>query len=81
MIRSLSRPALLGTLLALTPLAALAAPLVPSLTQIENKGYEILEVERKGTRIEVEAITADGRHVELLIDPATQAILSERQDD
>ncbi len=81
MIRSLSRPALLGTLLALTPLAALAAPLVPSLTQIENKGYEILEVERKGTRIEVEAITSDGRHVELLIDPATQAILSERQDD
>lgn len=61
--------------------AGMAGSLVPALTQIEAQGYEILEVDARGSEIEIEAIRADGARVDLLVAASTGAIISETLDD
>ncbi len=56
-------------------------PLAATVAGIEARGYRILELDRDGTRIEIEARRADGRRVDLLVDPATAAILRETPED
>lgn len=75
--------ALPGILVALTLSAstAQAASIVAALTQVESQGYEILEVDTQGTRIEIDAIKSDGTFVELIVSAETGEILSEHPDD
>lgn len=56
-------------------------PLAATVSGIEARGYRILELDRDGARIEIEARRADGRRVDLLVDPATAAILRETPED
>lgn len=56
-------------------------PLAATVAGIEARGYRILELDRDGARIEIEARRADGRRVDLLVDPATAAILRETPED
>jgi hypothetical protein len=67
--------------LTLTAPMAQAASIVAALTQVEAQGYEILEVDSYGTRIEIDAIKSDGTRVELIVETATGEIVSERLDD
>ncbi len=67
--------------LTLTAPMAQAASIVAALTQVEAQGYEILEVDTYGTRMEIDAFKSDGTRVELIVETATGEIVSERLDD
>lgn len=79
---------------ALIPVLALAGGLVgPAMAQdatrslsaiiagLETQGYRVTDVDVDRDSIEVDAITSDGRRVELRVDSGTGAILSETPDD
>lgn len=55
-------------------LSDLFAPLVA-------QGYRILDADAEGRWFEVEAIAADGRHVELIVDSQTGEIVLEHPED
>lgn len=48
---------------------------------LEDKGYEITDVDVDHNEIEIEARNASGQKVDIDVDPATGAIRRERLDD
>lgn len=75
---------LLASPLALTqPQAAPAEISIKDvIAKLESLGYrEIGEIEKDDGRWEIEAVTADGRRVELDVDPRDGSIVRERPDD
>jgi uncharacterized membrane protein YkoI len=48
---------------------------------LEAKGYQVLDADVEGSWLEVDAITKDGRPVEMIIDARTGAITHEGVDD
>ena len=48
---------------------------------LETQGYRVTDVDVDRNSIEVDAVTSDGRNVELRVDSGTGAILSETPDD
>lgn len=47
---------------------------------LEDKGYKVLEVDVDLDRIEIEALTADGKRVEIDLNPKDGSIQRERAD-
>lgn len=78
---------LLTTVLATTILAggAAAAQTAPRLSEIirslEDRGYVVTDVDVDSTEIEIEARDAQGRKVEIDVDPLTGAVRREKLDD
>lgn len=77
---------LLGAIGALAmPVCTLAQTQAPSLSSmigaVETKGYTVTGVDVDRNTIEVDATAADGRRMELDLDPATGAITREQPDD
>lgn len=48
---------------------------------LEAKGYQVLDAELEGSWMEADAITRDGRPVELIVDARTGEISHEGVDD
>lgn len=48
---------------------------------LEAKGYQVRDADLEGPWMEVDAITNDGRRVELIVDARTGGITHERADD
>lgn len=80
----------LATLAAACGLAAFASTgqaastLSATIGQLEQKGYVIVELEEDDDRvdtIEVKAVRADGRKVEMLVETPTGRIIREKLDD
>jgi len=62
--------------------ASAAAPALSGIIRdLEGRGYRIGEVDVDETDIEIEARDATGRRVEVRVEPATGAVLSERADN
>ncbi|MBP1807107.1 PepSY domain-containing protein [Rubellimicrobium aerolatum] len=75
-------PAFALVLLAAPAIAQEAArPLSALIADLEAQGYRVTGVDVDRADIEIDATAADGRRVELRLDPATGAILSETADD
>jgi hypothetical protein len=51
------------------------------LAAVEAKGFTVIEVDDEGGWLEVEATNAQGRHVELLVDPSDGEVIREGFDD
>lgn len=75
--------ATVALLLAPAAFAQTAAPLSLSalIAGLEAKGYQVLDADLEGTWMEVDAITKDGRPVELIVDARTGEITHEGVDD
>ena len=61
-----------------------ASTLSAAIGQLEQKGYVIIELEEDDDRadtIEVKAMRADGRKVEMLVETSTGRIIREKLDD
>lgn len=58
-----------------------ARPLSAIIAELEAQGYRIGDIDVDRASIDVDAVTADGRRVDLRIDSATGAIISETRDD
>ncbi len=58
-----------------------ARPLSAIIAGLETQGYRVTDVDVDRNSIEVDAVTSDGRNVELRVDSGTGAILSETPDD
>lgn len=58
-----------------------AQPLSALIAGLEAKGYQILDADLEGSWMEVDAITKDGRPVELIVDARTGEITHEGVDD
>ncbi len=58
-----------------------ARPLSAIITGLEAQGYSISDIDVDRASIDVDAVTADGRRVDLRVDSATGQILSETRDD
>lgn len=58
-----------------------ARPLSAIIADLEAQGYRISDIDVDRASIDVDAVAADGRRVDLRIDPATGAILGETRDD
>ena len=72
---------LAGWALPLTVMAQTAAPpLSAILAKLESQGYVVSEIDVDPSVIEVEAVAADGRRMELLLDPATGAVTHQTPD-
>lgn len=56
-------------------------PLSAMIADLESQGYRITDVDVDRDDIEVDAVAADGRAVDLRLDPATGAVVSETADD
>lgn len=56
-------------------------PLSTLIAGLEAKGYQILDADLEGSWMEVDAITKDGRPVELIVDARSGAITHEGVDD
>lgn len=56
-------------------------PMSSLIAGLEAKGYQILDVDLEGSWMEVDAITKDGRGVELIVDARTEEITQEGVDD
>ncbi|MEE4296332.1 MAG: PepSY domain-containing protein [Wenzhouxiangella sp.] len=48
---------------------------------LQADGYELREIEIDDNHYEIEAITPDGRHVEIYIDPVSGKLLKVEEDD
>lgn len=48
---------------------------------LEAKGYQVLDADLEGNWMEVDALTKDGRPVELIVDARTGAVTHEGVDD
>jgi len=48
---------------------------------LEAKGYQVLDADMEGNWLEVDAITQDGRPVELVVDARTGEVTHEGIDD
>jgi hypothetical protein len=51
------------------------------LAAVEAKGFTVIEVDDEGGWLEVEATNAQGRRVELLVDPSDGEVIREGFDD
>jgi uncharacterized membrane protein YkoI len=51
------------------------------LAAVEAQGFTVIELDDEGGWLEVEATNAQGRRVELLVDPSTGKIIREGFDD
>lgn len=71
---------LLGTALAGPVLAQDAPKLAPIIQALEEKGYQIREVDVDRDKIQVEARRSDGVRVDLDLDPTSGEILLEEAD-
>lgn len=60
--------------------ASTAPALSAIIAGLEAQGYRITEVDVDRGEIEVDALAPDGRRKDLLLDPATGAVLSETID-
>lgn len=58
-----------------------ARPLSAIIAELEAQGYRISDIDVDRTSLDVDAVTADGRRMELRIDSGTGAIISETPDD
>ena len=58
-----------------------ARPLSAVVAALEAQGYRIGDIDVDRASIEVEAVTADGRRVDLRVDPGSGVILGETRDD
>jgi hypothetical protein len=58
-----------------------ARPLSAMIADLEAQGYRITDVDVDPDAIEVDAVAADGRPMDLRLDPATGAVRSETLDD
>lgn len=56
-------------------------PLASVITAIEAKGYKVQDIESEGNWFDIEAITANGKRVDLIVDAKTAEILGESADD
>ena len=56
-------------------------PLSTLIAGLEAKGYQVLDADLEGNWIEVDAITKDGRPVELIVDARSGEITHEGVDD
>lgn len=63
--------------------ASAASPIATAIGQLEEKGYLITEVDADdhADRLDIEAVRADGRRVELLVETSSGRILREELDD
>lgn len=58
-----------------------ARPLSAIIADLEAQGYRIGDIDVDRASIDVDAVTADGRRVDLRVDSGTGAIISETRDD
>lgn len=62
-------------------LAQEARPLSAIVADLEAQGYRISDIDVDRASIDVDAVAADGRRVDLRVDSTTGAILAETRDD
>lgn len=58
-----------------------ARPLSAIIADLEAQGYRIGDIDVDRASIDVDAVAADGRRVDLRVDSATGEILGETRDD
>lgn len=56
-------------------------PLSAMIADLEAQGFRVTDVDVDRDAVEVDAVAADGRPVDLRLDPATGRVLSETADD
>jgi len=75
--------AAIAIVIALPAAAQTAAPKALStiLLDFESRGYQVLELDVKRSRVEITAIDPAGQQVEIDVDPLTGATVREQRDD